>query len=110
MVLLTIVSINNYDKPKMFEIDTMKFKNFVKTLESTKNDDDDKEVHPLPRGFLEAVTTSTKTKTPLVRCKTSCCDKVRIHSSNVAAELYPHLLGIYQFIDASTNCHPPTYK
>ena len=105
MVLL-IVTINSYYKPKMFDINTMEFKNFVKTLESTKTNDD-KEVHTLPRGSSESVTPSTKT--PFLRCK-RCCDKVRIHSSNVAAELYPHLLGIYQCIEASTYCHPPTYK
>ena len=90
----------------MFDINSKAFKEFVKTLDSTKTDDDDKdEVLHLPESF------NTSTKTPFYHCN-SCCDKVRIHSSDVAAELYPHLLGIYAVIDSSidTGCHPPTYK
>ena len=102
MVLLTIVSMDNYYKPKMFGINTMEFRNLVKTLESTKNDEE-KQVHN-----VQSVTTSTET--PFLRCN-RCCDKVRIRSSDVAAELHPHLLGIYQVVDTSTDCsHPPTYK
>ena len=86
----------------MFDINSKEFKEFVKTLDSTKTDDD-KEVHPLP----ESVNTSTKTL--FYHCN-SCCDRVRLHSSNVAAELYPHLLGIYAVVDTSTECHTPTYK
>ena len=103
---MTIVSMDNYYKPQMFDINTMEFKNFVKILESTKKDND-KEVHHLQKGSSESVTTSTKT--PFLSCN-RCCDKVRIYSSNVAAEFYPHLLGIYEVLDTSVDCYPPTYK
>ena len=64
-------------------------------------------MHHIQKGSSESGTTSTKT--PILRCN-RCCDKVRIHSSNVAAEFYPHLLGIYEVLDTSVDCYPPTYK
>ena len=103
MVLLTIVSMDNYYKPKVFDINTMEFKNFVKTLESTKTDDE-KEEQPFS-------SVNTSTETPFLPCN-RCCEKIRIRSSDLAAELHPHLLGIYsQVIDATIDCsHPPIYK
>ena len=97
---------DNYYKPQMFDMNTMEFKNFVQMLESTKKDDD-KEVHHIQKGSPESGTTSTKS--PILRCN-RCCDKVRIHSSNAATEFYPHLLGIYEVLDKSADCYPPTYK
>ena len=107
MVLLTIVSMDNYYQPQIFDIETLKtqeFKNLVKTLESTKIDNE-KDVHHLVRGKSESI---TSTKKPIVR-RNRCCDEVRIFSSNVAAELYPDLLGVYKVID-KVDFHPPTYK
>ena len=107
MVLLTVVSMDNYYQPQMFDMETLKnqeLKNLVKTLESTKFDNE-KDIHHIVRGKSEPV---TSTKKPIVR-RTRCCDKVRIFSSNVAAELYPDLLGVYKVIDKE-DFHPPTYK
>ena len=66
--------------------------------------DDEKEEHP-----FSSINTSTETR--FFRCN-RCCEKIRIRSSNLAAELHPHLLGIYsQVIDATIDCsHPPIYK
>ena len=99
---------DNYYQPQMFDMETLKnqeLKNLVKTLESTKFDNE-KDIHHIVRGQSEPV---TSTKKPIVR-RTRCCDKVRIFSSNVAAELYPDLLGVYKVIDKVDFQHPPTYK
>ena len=103
VVLLTIVSMDNYYKPQILNINTEEFKTLVKSLESIENNND-KEVDYLLRNS-ESFTSTTKR--PFIG-KRKCCAKVRIHSSSVAAEIYPQLLGVYEVLDRA--CHPPTYK
>ena len=99
---------DNYYQTQIFDIktlDTKELKNLVKSLESAERVDE-KEIHNLLRGNSEP---TASTKKPPFKCKGCCCDKVRIFSSNVAAELYPGLLGVYEVLDKE-DFHSPTYK
>ena len=107
-MLLTIVSMDNYYQTQIFDIktlNTMELKNLVKSLESGERVNE-KELHHL---LGENSEPTESTKKPPLKCEKCCCDKVRIFSSNVAAELYPGLLGVYEVLDKE-DLHSPTYK
>ena len=99
---------DNYYQTQIFDIKTlnaMELKNLVKSLESAERVDE-KELHHVLRENSEP--TESKKK-PSLQCNRCCCDKVRIFSSNIAAELYPGLLGVYEVLDKE-DLHSPTYK
>ena len=99
---------DNYYQTQIFDIKTlnaMELKNLVKSLESAERVDE-KELHHVLRKNSEP---TESTKKPSLKCTRCCCDKVRIFSSNIAAELYPGLLGVYEVLDKE-DLQSPTYK